>query len=96
MLNEKENIMELKPTRLVRKIMRKHGLITIFTNKYKTCRTVKCYGNIHHSKMQNMVKEIEARLGEIGVDYKVKHTDWDTYPLLPGIIIRIPFESQAA
>lgn len=80
----------MRPTLIVRQIMRKHNKIRVFTNLYDTCRTVKCYAKLNENV--EMIDEIEKTLTEQGVAYSVKRINhiasgWGPYP---SIIVRLP------
>jgi hypothetical protein len=56
--------------------MRKFGRTEIWTNKYKTCRTVKCYAGKRDAEME---KSIAKKLGAAGVKFDIK--------IIPGYAI---------
>ena len=81
-------------TKAVRAIMRKHGKQPVYTNKYKTTRTVKCYavyaGNGDDTAMIN---EIKTELGKLNIEFVVKVTQ--TYRMLPkSIIVQVPMQAM--
>jgi hypothetical protein len=60
--------------RLARHIMRKHGKTRIFTNKYKNCRTVKCYVRFNAGEgSQKLLNDLSLIPG---TTFKVKETYW--------------------
>ena len=67
-----------------RKIMRGFGAKNIWTNKYKTCRTVKCRGFT-----EDKAKEMVETLQEQGFSAKYIQRAWA--PL--SVIVRIPFSA---
>lgn len=75
-------------TRVIREIMRKHGHRDIYTNKYKNCRTVKCYSNPRTNT--KMFKELMTELKQHGMEFEIKITKapykWST----AGVVIRVP------
>lgn len=88
----------IKPTTIVRSVMRTHGkpAYMIFTNKYDTCRTVKCYAGDNSGELRKAVSEA---LQQAGVrEFNIK--------TIPGpamfargrsarsFIVRIPFSEQ--
>jgi len=94
----------VRPTQLVRNVMYKHestrGLV--FTNKYKTCRTVKCYFDPKVGA-EELISDITSVLQTAGVqEFKIKTLKY-TDPFLLGrmcytfnsLIVRIPFSEQA-
>ncbi len=83
----------LSNTRFVRIIMQKYGKSQIFTNKYVTCRTVKCYGQA--TETQAMVKDILTQLNAIGVSATVTYTKKQHSWGAAGTIIRLPLYNFA-
>lgn len=80
----------MRPTLIVRQIMRKHNKSRVFTNLYDTCRTVKCYAR--PSENAEMIAEIEETLSKQGVACSVKRIKhvaqgWGPFP---SIIVRLP------
>ena len=59
--------MKIAPTIAVRRVMRSMGYNTIYTNKYKTMRTVKCYGSSR--ELQDAIK---LTLFALGIDVKIR------------------------
>lgn len=43
-------------TRIIRNIMKEHGKKSIYTNKYPTCRTVKCYSRAPDKALMRDIK----------------------------------------
>lgn len=58
-----------RPTLVVRSIMRSMGHTMIWTNKYKTMRTVKCWGR--SDAMDNVLK---VTLFAMGIEPKIRRT----------------------
>ena len=92
----------IRPTQLVRNVMYKHGNALVFTNKYKTCRTVKCYFDPKVGA-EELKSAITSVLQTAGVqEFKIKTVKY-TDPFLLGrmcytfnsLIVRIPFSEQA-
>lgn len=77
-------------TKLVRQIMRKHGKSTIYTNKHKNTRTVKCYENIRGNR--NMIHEIKTELGKLGIDFSIKKLHNSPYG--NSIIVTVPMQQM--
>ena len=83
----------IRPTQIVRSVMRAHGKFSelVFTNSYKHCRTVKCYGG-----SEEMSAEIRNMLSAAGVkDFTVKFKQTGAF-WRPGMvtIVRIPRTEQ--
>lgn len=76
-------------TKLVREIMRKFGRIAIWTNKYKNCRTVKCYSGKRDAEM---IKKIAKALGERNVEFSITETPGWAWHASDSIIVRVPLE----
>ena len=55
-------------TKIVRRVMKSFGKSQVWTNKYKNCRTVKCYQS---SVDDGMLKSIYEALDRNGVGYSV-------------------------
>lgn len=93
---------QLKTTKLVRKIMRKHDRSgcfanwNLYTNKHKNSRTVKCYGTGNVAGQQAMINEIETALVNAGVyDAQCRVLQPPKGPWssgLPSVIIQLPLE----
>lgn len=90
----------IRPTQIVRNVMASHGKpnYMIYTNKYDTCRTVKCYVRDNPSAL---VSDITTALNESGVsDFKiklVKSSNWVNMNAggdIRSLIVRIPFSEQ--
>lgn len=79
-------------TKLVRKVMREHGKRSVYTNKLKRGRTVKCYVGDEHPIL---AAEIRNALWAAGLKtYEIRwgpRMDW-----APGdsLIVEIPYEAQ--
>ena len=87
----------IRPTQVVRSVMRAYGQQSyeIWTNKYKDCRTVKCYATGQVSKM---IEQIRAELIGAGVkEFTIKtYKDANSSEYLPpAVIVRIPNTEQA-
>lgn len=54
----------LKHTRQIRKIMKEHGRVQIFTNKYVLTRTVKCYVPKDDAIREKLVKALGAYMND--------------------------------
>jgi hypothetical protein len=67
--------------------MKKHGKVSVFTNKYTWCRTVKCYSR--NAEDQGMCREIWTTLRSMGIEPAVKRTPGSRYGA-PGLIYRLP------
>lgn len=83
----------ITPTVAVRRLMRAHGVRSwgVFTNKYKHCRTVKCYtGQIKffHSFMDDL-KALYAELGYGELEYNMTPT-YSDFRDTRAFIVRIP------
>jgi hypothetical protein len=76
-------------TLLIRRVMQKHGK-RAFTNKYDTCRTVKCYAPRTHMEEVELAGDIRSVLARAGYTSfritKTKGTKWGD----PGLIVRVP------
>ena len=92
----------IRPTQIVRGVMRAHGKFPemIFTNKYKTCRTVKCYVRpditraIYMTQVE-LIGDIRTALVKAGVvDFDIKIKDSTTWRAANSLIVRIPFKEQ--
>lgn len=89
----------LRPTQIVRSVMRSHGKPSyyIYTNKYENCRTVKCY---HRGNPIELVGDIRTALIKSGVNsFSIKSIDstqWMSHGTnLQSVIVRIPNTEQA-
>jgi len=91
----------IRPTQIVRSVMRSFGKTSVFTNRYSTCRTVKCYAigsRVVMTQDERMMREITKALMEAGVqDFEVKQIASNGYSArgVGSIIVRIGFEEQA-
>ena len=82
----------VRPTLIARSIMKRAGKNLIYTNSYKHCRTVKCYGG-----SEEMSKDLRNMLSAAGVkDFTVKYMQTGAF-WRPGMvtIVRIPRTEQA-
>jgi len=78
-------------TRVLRGIMRKYGKNSIFTNLYKTCRTVKCYEGRDAGNDACMINE----LLNVGFDINVKMVYGRTYRGgIGSIIARVSLDNE--
>ena len=82
---------QLTATKVVRAIMRENGAQYIWTNRYPTCRTVKCYV-LDAVDPDKTMREIARSLNANDVPFTTKLTKGAPYPCyeIPGIIVRIP------
>jgi hypothetical protein len=76
-------------TKLIRAIMRKFGRTEIWTNKYKTCRTVKCYVGKRNAEME---KSIAKKLGAAGVKFSIKTIPGYAMWARDSFIVTVPLE----
>ena len=81
----------IRPTQIVRSVMRAHGKnpYMIFTNSYKHCRTVKCYGS-----SVEMVGDIRTALVKAGVKHFSCNSKGNPFRS-DSFIVRIPRSEQA-
>jgi hypothetical protein len=65
---------QLTPTKIVRQIMREHGKTMIYSNTYKTQRSVKCYAGRDGLDVVNtaMLRRIKRALSRRGVASSAK------------------------
>ena len=87
-----ENVMAkiTRKSQLVRSIIRKEDRAWIYTNLYRTCRTVKCYGWIS----DGAVCEITKFAAENGFDVQVDRRMSETYRgPTPVTIVRLPLDN---
>lgn len=92
----------IRPTQIVRGVMYSHKSELVYTNKYKTCRTVKCYFDPKVGAEQ-LKADITTALHSAGVqEFRIKTVKY-TDPFHLGslkytfysLIVRIPFSEQA-
>ena len=77
-------------TLLVRRAMQFHGRI-VYSNKYDSCRTVKCYRPRDPVKEVELVDDIRSVLARAGYSrYSIKTTKGTKWGG-PGLIVRLPF-----
>ena len=88
----------VRPTVIVRGVMRAHGKSTemIFTNKYKTCRTVKCYVR---GSATELIGDIRTALVKAGVSAFIIRRRSNEFSYrgsfgVDSLIVRIPFKEQ--
>ena len=84
--------MTLVITKQVRAIMRKHGKTSIWTNKLKNNRTVKCYGSAFHNSA--MIVDITNSLVKQNIPHVIRYgaTIDNIYLKVQSIIVEIPKE----
>jgi len=79
----------IKPTTAVRAVMCSQKISThrIFTNRYKKCRTVKCYlpYNCNYTLLSYSISEILKKMGVVGFSFKI---------IKNSFIVRIPLSEQ--
>lgn len=63
----------VRPTVVVRRIMRKYGAEERYTNTYKTCTSVKCY-RFDIQQIDDCVSEITRELNAINQTFEVDVT----------------------
>lgn len=86
--------MTLKHTREIRAIMREAGAATIYTNKHKTCRSLKCY-QFDVKSVAGLVRKLKAYVADnnlIGVYLHSSPTRGGWCYSAPSITVRIPLE----
>lgn len=86
----------IRPTQIVRSVMRAHGKPSymVFTNAYKHCRTVKCYSRGNASAM---IGDIRLALIRAGVqEFKITTRADSAWrgPGVDSVIVRIPRSEQ--
>ena len=87
----------IKPTTIVRSVMRTHGkpAYMIFTNKYDTCRTVKCYAGDNSGELRKAVSEALQQAGVREFNIKtISGVGWRGTRGARSFIVRIPFSEQ--
>ena len=84
----------LKHTRPIRKIMEQHGRQQIFTNKYKTMRSVKCYAPKDQIAQTDLINDLTKYLNDnnIPVDINVTAMQPGFWGSWPAVIVRLPLE----
>jgi hypothetical protein len=85
--------MSLQYTQLVRDTIRKHrkGYTTMYTNKYKHCRTVKCYGGEKNKKLCRKIDEALIAVGSVGHSVNILKSKCPFYGYVnKSIIVRLP------
>jgi hypothetical protein len=92
----------VRPTQIVRSVMRAHGKFTyaIFTNAYEHCRTVKCYARGNESALIDDIRTALVKAGVKAFSIKtIPSTSWaNRYngdKLIGSLIVRIPRAEQA-
>lgn len=88
----------VRPTQIVRSVMRSHGKLSyeIYTNKYDKCRTVKCY---HRGSPLEITGDIRTALIKAGVKSFGIKTITASHWVSPNgdlqsLIVRIPNTEQ--
>jgi hypothetical protein len=83
----------LRPTEVARAAMRQIGLRTMYTNKYKTCHTVKAYAFESPSANDSIIKFLQEKIDTTPAlkGCSVSMSPGQGYYSAPGIIIRVPF-----
>lgn len=61
--------MKTRPTLAVRRVMQRLGYIGIYTNRYKTMRTVKCYG-----RSRQLDDALKVTLFALGITPQIRRT----------------------
>jgi hypothetical protein len=88
----------IRPTEAVRRLMRAHGaaVYRVFTNKYDTCRTVKCYTRDidNTDQFERDLLELYQEL-ELGCPQMHYTTGQGVYHGASSLIVRIPFSLQS-
>lgn len=89
----------IRPTTIIRNVMRSYGRKMIYTNAYKKCRTVKCYSNSNSPELHRlMVNEIRNALIKAGVkDFNIHTVSGRSFRAFgsDSLIVRIPRTEQA-
>ena len=87
----------IRPTELVRRLMRAHGASSYmtFTNSYKHCRTVKCYaGQLKDEEaFKRDLLEMFTKL-ELGCPQVYRTKSISVYRNTAAMIVRIPRSLQ--
>ena len=75
----------------VREIMRKHGVQTIYCNKYAASTGVKCYTRDTKTAQAALKAELKTMLETANVDwFDFSETEGITSGLYAGFIVRLP------
>jgi len=86
----------IRPTVLVRSIMRKFGVpgYMMYTNSYDKCRTVKCY-RLNSMNISDLYDEVYEQLEKAGVrDFDIKLPEGHFSYRSGSFIVRIPRTEQ--
>lgn len=89
--------MELKHTCEIREIMRRRGASTIYTNKHKTCRSIKCYRDEIKNpvglvgELQEYVRD-NGLIGVFEINHRPKRLMGRGWVPPRSITVRIPLE----
>lgn len=86
----------IRPTVLVRSIMRKFGVpeYMMYTNTYVKCRTVKCY-RLNDMNISDLYDEVYEQLEKAGVrDFDIHMPDGHSSYRPGSFIVRIPRTEQ--
>lgn len=79
----------MRSTLLVRCLMEAHGKDTVYTNKYKTCRSVKCYAGFEDNTA--LINSITEALNAAKIPFSVNCTASQNHGYTPAsLIIRLP------
>lgn len=91
----------MRPTEAVRFVMRKHGCVQLFTNRYDKCQTVKCYARNTEIANSDLINNIGNELHSMGLteeQYSIKRKFYDNakgWGPHDSIIVRIDGSAQA-
>ena len=81
---------KITPVQIVRSIMREFGKNTIYNNKQKTMRSMKCYA-YKPEKDSEMVKKISRALKKAKVPFNVNYTFYGCdVRSMDSVIIQLP------
>ena len=81
----------MRPTHIVRYVMQRAGKLSVYTNLYKTCRTVKCYaGDAEANAM--LEKAVVSELALWGItNVKIRMTPGTkSWGGRPGFVVELP------
>jgi hypothetical protein len=82
-------------TKLVRKVMKKHGKSRIYTNRLNDARTVKCYAFDTDTDTNNMITEIDNELAKLNINFVIRKRKNDIFHntcTLDSIIVEVPYQ----
>jgi hypothetical protein len=83
-----------RPTLIVREVMRRFGKTWLYTNKYKTMRTVKCYAGKPRNDIK-MVEAIKRALKKVGIKPEIRQTSYFNerfYSPMESLIVQLPLK----